>query len=72
LEQDVKFEQLKIDGSVDEYLDNVIDSYLEYSEQLVKLNKDYYDNNYETDNGISTDDMNNAETAANSAVAPAA
>ena len=54
LEQDVKFEQLKIDGSVDEYLDNVIDSYLEYSEQLVKLNKDYYDNNYENDNNITS------------------
>ena len=70
LEQDVKFEQLKIDGSVDEYLDNVIDSYLEYSEQLVKLNKDYYDNNYETDNAISADDMNNAETAAKAATKP--
>lgn len=41
LEKDVKFETLKIDGSVDEYLDNVIDNYLKYSEQLIKLNKDY-------------------------------
>ena len=47
LEQDVNFEPLKIDGSIDEYLDNVIDSYLKYTEQLVNLNKDYYDKNYE-------------------------
>ena len=68
LEQDVKFEPLKIDGSIDEYLDNAIDSYLEYTEQLVKLNKDYYDQNYEQDNGITTDDMNAAETAAKTAM----
>lgn len=28
LEQDIKYEKFKIDGSVDEYLDNVIDGYL--------------------------------------------
>lgn len=42
LEKDIKYEKLEIDGSVDEYLDNVIDKYLKYSEQLVELNKDYY------------------------------
>ncbi|BCZ45065.1 multidrug transporter [Clostridium gelidum] len=67
LEQDIKFEPLKIDGSIDEYLDNSIDSYLKYTEQLVKLNKDYYDKDYEKDNGITTDDMDTAETAAKSA-----
>ena len=70
LEQDVKFEPLKIDGSIDEYLDNVIDSYLKYSEELVKLNKDYYDNDYEDDNGISSDDMDDAEDAAKDAEKP--
>lgn len=69
LEQDAKIEQLKIDGSVDEYLDNVIDSYLEYTEQLVKLNKDYYDKDYEHDNEISTHDMDTAETNAKSTIA---
>jgi len=48
LEQDVNFEPLKIDGSMDEYLDNTIDSYLKYSEQLLKLNKDYYNDNKTT------------------------
>jgi hypothetical protein len=70
LEQDINFEPLKIDGSIDEYLDNAIDSYLKYSEQLVNLNKDYYDHNYEKDNVISTDDMNTAETAAKAATKP--
>ena len=51
LEQDIKFEPLKIDGSIDDYLDNVIDSYLKYSEQLLQISKDYYnDENYENDN----------------------
>ena len=67
LEQDIKFEPLKIDGSIDEYLDNAIDSYLKYTEELVKLNKDYYDKDYEKDNEITTDDMDTAETAAKSA-----
>ena len=63
LEQDIKFEPLKIDGSIDEYLDNAIDSYLKYSEQLVKLNKDYYDKNYENDNNASSKDIQDAEDA---------
>ncbi len=70
LEGDVKFEPLKIDGSIDEYLDNAIDSYLKYTEQFVNINKDYYDKDYEKDNEISTDDMSAAETAANSVSKP--
>jgi hypothetical protein len=42
LEQDINYETFKIDGSVDQYLDNTIDKYLKYSEELLKLNKDYY------------------------------
>jgi len=70
LEQDVKFEPLKIDGSIDEYLDNTIDSYLEYTEQLVNLNKDYYGKNYEEDNKITVDNMNAAETTASAVSLP--
>jgi len=61
LEQDANFEPLKIDGSIDEYLDDAIDSYLKYTEQLVKLNKDYYDRDYEKDNKIAIDDMTTDE-----------
>ena len=67
LEQDVNFEPLKIDGSIDEYLDNAIDSYLTYTEQLVNLNKDYYDRAYEKDSGITMDDMSTAEKDAKAA-----
>lgn len=42
LEQDVKYEQFKINGSVDEYLDNTIDTFKKYSTELIKLKKDYY------------------------------
>jgi len=70
LEQDVNFEPLKIEGSIDEYLDNAIDSYLSLSEQLVNLNKDYYDRDYEKDSGITVDDMSNAEKDAKDATKP--
>lgn len=54
LEQDIPYETLKIDGSIDTYLDKVIDNYLKYSEQLVKINKEYYNDkdNYITLNNI--------------------
>ncbi|MDR3593689.1 TolC family protein [Clostridium sp.] len=69
LEQDIKYEIFKIDGSVDEYLDNAIDSYLKYNAQLIKLNKDYMT---DKDNEISADNVNKAETAAESATKPSA
>ncbi|MBC2459097.1 TolC family protein [Clostridium beijerinckii] len=55
--EDIKFESLKIDGSIDKYLDNVIDSFLKYSVQIVNLNKDYFDHDYEKDddNKVSQD-----------------
>lgn len=44
LDQNIKYEVFKIDGSVDEYFDNVIENYLKYSTQLVQLNRDYINN----------------------------
>jgi hypothetical protein len=67
LEQDVNFEPLKIDGSIDEYLDNTIDSYLKYSEQLLKLNKDYYN---DSDNKITAADVDDAKNISDNAVKP--
>jgi hypothetical protein len=64
LEQDISYETFKIDGSIDNYLDNVIDKYLKYSEQLVKLNKDYYNDNKITDSYVS-----NAKTVTDAAIA---
>jgi hypothetical protein len=60
LGQDVKYEQFKINGSVDEYLDDSIDKYLKYSTELYKLKKDYYDDNEE----VTQDDVDQAKQAA--------
>lgn len=65
LEQDIKYEQLKIDGSIDEYLDNAIDKYLKYSSELLKLKKDYYD---DKDNQVSEEDVKKAEDITNEAI----
>lgn len=71
LEKDIKFEPFTIDGDIDTYLDNIIESQLEYKEELLSISKDYYnDKNYESDNGITTDDMNAAETTAAAATMP--
>jgi outer membrane protein TolC len=72
LEKDIKFEPLKIDGSLDDYLDNVVESDLKYSEELLKISKDYYDKDYESDNSITSSDIDNAKTAADSATKPTA
>lgn len=74
--EDIKFETLKIDGTIDKYLDDVIDSFLKYSVQIVNLNKDYFDHDYEKDddNKVSQDyvsekqdDVNDAKTAVDDA-----
>lgn len=67
LEQDIKYEPFKVDGSIDKYLDGVIDKYLKYSEQLIKLNKDYYDKDYEKDQEITSSEVNDKKQAAENA-----
>ncbi|NOW91461.1 hypothetical protein BCD91_003484 [Clostridium beijerinckii] len=73
LEQDIPYEAFKIDGSIDSYLDKVIDNYLKYSEQLVKINNEYYNDkdNYITVSGneykiseLSASGVNDLEEAA--------
>lgn len=63
--QDIKYEQFKINGSVDEYLDDAIDKYLKYSTELYKIKKDYYD-----DNEVSEDDVDKAKDVADKAIKP--
>ncbi|EHI98609.1 hypothetical protein CDLVIII_1925 [Clostridium sp. DL-VIII] len=70
LEKDINFEPFKIDGSLDDYLDNIIDSYLKYSEELLQTSKDYYDKDYEKDNNITTDDLDQAKSDAEEATKP--
>lgn len=67
LESDIKYEEFKINGSVDEYLDNVIDKYMKYSEEALKINKDYYS---DKDHQVSDTDVKDAEEAAKNAVKP--
>jgi outer membrane protein TolC len=71
LEKDIKFEPFKVDGDIDTYLNNIIESQLNYKEELLKISKDYYnDEDYEKDNNITTDDMTAAETTAAAASMP--
>lgn len=64
LEQDIPYETLKVDGSIDTYLDKVIDNYLKYREQILKLKKDYY---YDSDNKITDKDVSNAKDTTDAA-----
>ncbi|NRT87680.1 TolC family protein [Clostridium beijerinckii] len=67
LEQDIPYETLKIDGSIDTYLDKVIDNYLKYREQILKLKKDHY---YDSDNKISDGDVSDAKKITDEAQEP--
>ncbi len=50
LDKDVQFDKFEIEGSVDSYIDDVIDEYLKYNTLIVKLNKNYFnDENNEVD-----------------------
>ena len=67
LQQDIKYESFKIDGSVDEYLDNIIDTELKYNEKLTKLNKDYFN---DKDNEVSEEYVNDAKRTSDGANKP--
>lgn len=67
LEKDIAYETLKIDGSIDDYLDNIIDKYLKYREQILKLKKDYY---YDSDNKVTDSDVSAAKTTSDNATKP--
>ncbi|HEX9026636.1 MAG TPA: TolC family protein [Clostridium sp.] len=41
LAQDTDFETFKIDGSVDDYFNNLVDKYFEYSDEILGITKDY-------------------------------
>ena len=54
----MNYTKFKIDGSVDEYIDDKIDKYLKYDTEILKLTKDYM--NDLKDDGIK--DIMNKET----------
>lgn len=41
LDRDIDYQRFRIDGSVDEYMDEKIDEYLKYSDKILELTKDY-------------------------------
>lgn len=41
LDYSMKYEKLKINGSIDKYIDDKIDKYLKYDTKILKLTKDY-------------------------------
>lgn len=41
LDQNIEYDVFRINGSVDEYVDNKINTYLKYNDQMIKLTKDY-------------------------------
>jgi hypothetical protein len=43
LDQSIQYDIFKIDGSVDGYFDDKIDTYLKYNNEMIKLTKDYLD-----------------------------
>lgn len=55
LNEDINYDIFKIDGSVDEYIDSIIESYLAYNEQKLKISKDYLDDNKVSDPGKFTE-----------------
>lgn len=42
LEEDIEFNKFKVDDSIDDYLDRVVEKYLKYSTKLIEINKDYF------------------------------
>ncbi|MCE5220261.1 MAG: hypothetical protein LLF98_03055 [Clostridium sp.] len=43
LDSSIKYDVFKIDGSIDEYIDDKSDLYLKYNQKLIDLTKDYLD-----------------------------
>lgn len=43
LDSTINYNMFKINGSVDEYLDNRIDQYLKYNYKIIELTKDYFE-----------------------------
>lgn len=67
LEKDISYETLKIDKSVDGYFDNVIDKYLKYNEELLKIQKEYYK---DSDAKVTDADVSDAKEVTDGAVEP--
>ncbi|EDT74347.1 TolC family protein [Clostridium butyricum] len=63
LDDTIKYIKFELDGDLDEYLDNIIDEYLSYNEQIYELDKEYWnddDNKVKAPTKPSDEDLYNA------------
>lgn len=58
LEDNIQYKKFEFDGTIDEYLDSLIDEYVSYTEEINELNKDYWNDD---DNKVTNSDVSDAK-----------
>lgn len=58
LEDKIEYKKFALDGSLDEYLDGVIDEYVSYTQEINDLNKDFWNDD---DNKVTNGDVSDAK-----------
>ncbi|MCQ2015724.1 TolC family protein [Clostridium butyricum] len=58
LEDKIEYKKFALDGSLDEYLDGVIDEYVSYTQEINDLNKDFWNDD---DNKVTNSDVSDAK-----------
>lgn len=58
LEDSIQYKKFEFDGTIDEYLDSLIDEYVSYTEEINELNKDYWNDD---DNKVTNNDVSKAK-----------
>ncbi|MDU1603293.1 MAG: TolC family protein [Clostridium butyricum] len=58
LEDKIEYKKFALDGSLDEYLDGVIDEYVSYTQEINDLNKDFWNDD---DNKVGNDKVSDAK-----------
>lgn len=58
LEDKIQYNKFEFDGTIDEYLDSLIDEYLSYTEEINELNKDFWNDD---DNKVTNSDVSDAK-----------
>lgn len=58
LEDKIEYKKFALDGSLDDYLDGVIDEYVSYTKEINDLNKDFWNDD---DNKITNSDVSDAK-----------
>lgn len=58
LEDKIEYKKFVLDGSLDEYLDGVIDEYVSYTQEINDLNKDFWNDD---DNKVTNGDVSDAK-----------